>query len=835
MAWFRKASGSKHHPVGQQVLDALRTVVPVQRDPDAKLTAHDNSRGEQLRFLMDAVDSGRATPSEWISLGSIYYDWSRYIEAYAVFLAGSNAFPQDVTLAARVGWTALSVGKLAEAQAHMERVVLARPSSADAHYGEGVVLRALKRTDQALESFRRTTQLDPKAEHAYVNLAVSLMDLGRYEEAESALRTAIELAPENPGNWSNLAVNLYSQEKPGAEDAYKNAIGFDRSSSASVDAFVGYASFLRNKDRVPEAISLYEKYLPHRPNTAGLTQLGMCKLHMGAFTEGWSLYEFRWLQDPLTSLRANLDTPLWQGQDIKGKTILVRAEQGVGDVFQFARYLKCLKAAGANVLFQGRDGMEDISPRFDGLDTVVNTGERLPAFDFYTNLMSLPRFFGNDPSGSSTLVPYIKTLKPGVDAFRARRRDGLLNVGIVWAGNPTHKLDKKRSIPFEMMRALESAKGVQLISLQKGDVAERWEVEFPESKIVNWGHYLTNFSATADAIGALDLVISVDTSVAHLAGALGAPLWILLPRPAEWRWMSDRDDCAWYPTARLFRQQTIDAWDEVIASVGRELEKVAATNTLRDLRESAQAGVGTSFQIDRKVLGYTPPAIPDALPAIGEVREGIFMFMRSGKLDEGALLHRYGEWHHEQLALLSGLVRLGQVVVESNSRFGTHTVALSRFVGGDGHVITFEPDPVVRRILRENLSANKVKNVTVLLGSDDASRVTLDIDELQLGRLDWLKLNSSADVLKDLESAESTLWRCRPKLFVNVPQDATYVLRRLRECGYQCWMHASRFVRRENFNRVQVEAYDDVRQPAVLAIPEEIHIDVLLSGCTPVS
>jgi tetratricopeptide (TPR) repeat protein len=797
-------------------------------------------RDEALRAIREAINRGPVTAELVLAMGSIYHLWSRYIEAHHVLAVVLQRFPDNINVLARLAWAAHAIGKVAEAESLMRRLVEQRPREADAHYGLGVVLRSQKRFEQAIDEFRVVIERDPSAVHAYINLGVSLMDLGRFDEAEIPLRKALTLSPGDAGCWSNLGVNLHRQGRDGAEDAYLRALELENASGKSVDAFVNYASFLRNVGRIAESIAVYRKYLPEHPSTSGLTQLGMCMLHVGDYGAGWSLYEFRWLQEPLVSLRANLDTPTWQGQDLANKSILIRAEQGVGDVVQFARFLPAIKQLGANVLFQGRDGMEELTNRFLGVDKVINTGEPLPHFDYYTNLMSLPRYFGEDPARFPAAEKYIQIDAGAASAFRARLDPEELSVGIVWAGNPTHQQDKQRSMPLGALETLAGLPGVRLVSLQKGDAGNRLQDSGVADRIFDWAPLLLNFGDTADAVAALDAVISVDTSVAHIAGALGRKLWVALPVPAEWRWMDDREDSGWYPCARLIRQHKQGDWTEVTRKLIAEVTLFRDKGTYKRLRDQRDLKSEADPESIAKPA-FHPPHIPSDLPSIGEMREGIFEYLQRAEDKESLSLAWYGEWHHEQMALLARLVKLDQTVVEVGSSIGVHAVALSRLVGPGGHMLVFENDLKTRRILGENLRANRARNVTVMqtvCGVDAAktSPGSFDtIDSIELERLDWLKVNQWQDLDAVLTGADNTLWRSRPKLFVNVESDFSAAASRIAAYGYTCWLHRSPVFRSQNFNKLERPMSQHYDQLAILAIPEEVLVDVDISPCEKIA
>jgi tetratricopeptide (TPR) repeat protein/precorrin-6B methylase 2 len=835
MAWFKKAQNATVNDPGRSSGPKDGSVAEAQRSVDtARNLLAQGNRPAALALLDQILEYDADNVEALVARGSVLYQWSRFIESYRAFRDALKRFPDHVNLLAQSAWAAHSCGEIAEAERLMRRLVELRPAESEAHYGLGVALRAQKRYDEALPAFERAAELDESAVHAHVNIGVTLMDLGRFADAEAPLRKAIALAPDNAGNWINLGVNLYRQKKPDAETAYKKGQALELEMGQSVDGFVSYASFLRNVGRLEESIEQYRVHLPTHPNTAGLTQLGMCLLHKGDYSGGWPLYEFRWLQDPLVSLRANLDTPVWQGQDVSGKTVLVRAEQGIGDVIQFARYLREVKRLGATVLFQSRDGMEALSSRFEGVDGIIDTGQKLPHFDYFTNLMSLPRYFGDHPKAASASPSYIRVDVENSQRFRQRLNSRKINVGLVWGGNPTHLQDSTRSISLSLLSPLASIDRINLISLQKGAASKQLEAFEAKSAIDDWAPMLDTFADTADAVATLDLVISVDTSVAHLAGALEKPLWVLLPTPAEWRWMDDRSDSDWYPTATLFRQRTRGDWASVITEVVAELTSIANSGLEVSQRSKAVTPSGIA-----RAPGFLPIDIPEDLAAISEAREGIFMFPADHRFKEGVSLKLYGEWHHEQLALLARLVKLGQTIVEVGSGAGVHTVALSRLVGPSGHVIAYESGQPLRRMLIENLRSNRARNVTVMQEPIALADSAVDgrgetVDGLGLAKLDWLKINHSGTAQSILIGAQGSLWGSRPKLFVNVADDVAAIVDHLSQSGYACWCHESPVFRPSNFNRVSLPIHANDSQTAVLAIPEEVTVDVALDDCVPI-
>ena len=346
---------------------------------------------------------------------------------------------------------------------------------------------------------------------------------------------------------------------------------------------------LRDIGRTDEAIALYEERLPLRPSLGAHGHYAVALLTAGRLSEGWSQYEYRWTQDPLLSLRPPFRKPVWSGQDLHGRTVLLRSEQGVGDVIQFIRYAPMLKALGANVVLQLRKGIGELAQGFRGIDAIIERDAPYPAFDFCIHLMSLPRVFGTDLDTIPASVPYIDVDPERVERMRARLgSDDALKVGLVWAGDPAHLRDRQRSVSLARLAPLATIPGLRFVSLQKGPAADQIGAARDRIELLDLGPELRDFADTAAAISLLDLVVCVDTSVAHLAGALGKPVWVLLPTPADWRWMEKREDSPWYPTMRLFRQRSPGAWPEVFERLKSSLEEWAAP-CARDRSTGARA------------------------------------------------------------------------------------------------------------------------------------------------------------------------------------------------------------------------------------------------------
>ncbi len=364
---------------------------------------------------------------------------------------------------------------------------------------------------------------------------------------------------------------------------------------------------------------LYEKHLPSRPSLAGHNDYAYALLTSGRLAEGWKQYEFRWMRAPLLQLRPGFNRPVWGGQDLTGRVVLLRAEQGFGDIFQFVRYAPLVKAMGATVLLQVREGLERLARGFAGVDQVLDRSksESLPHFDFYINLPSLPRVFNTTLESIPADIPYLHADPADVARWSLKLGDrGKLRVGLAWAGSPTHSNDRFRSMDLGLLKPVLEVAGVRFVSLQKGPAAQTAGM-LPEG--VDWidaGAELEDFSDTAAVISELDLVLCVDTAVAHLAGALGKPVWVMVAQPADFRWLEGREDSPWYPTLRLFRQSRRDDWTDVVERVKAALEeRVREGPAVMPAKTSVKAG-------DERAAAVDEPGAAQGGASAGDERGG---------------------------------------------------------------------------------------------------------------------------------------------------------------------------------------------------------------------
>jgi tetratricopeptide (TPR) repeat protein len=396
--------------------------------------------------------------------------------------------------------------------------------------------------------------------------AISAYNAGKLVEAEQICQQIVNAKCDLFDALHLLAV---IQSRLGKKDTA--LASYDRALTVRPD----YAEALSNRGvtlqelkRFEEALASYDRALTVRPDYAEAHwNEALLRLLTGDFSRGWVKYEWRW-EGSLALPKRNFSPPLWLGADaIDGKAILLHSEQGFGDTIQFCRYVPLVAARGARVILEVERPLQELMTTLVGATQVISKGNPLPDFDFQCPLLSLPLAFGTRHETTPSVTPYLRAPVQALKSWQARLAPNARpRIGLVWSGKPTHKNDQNRSISLRSLIPLLDIEAT-FVSLQQDVRTDDATVLKDQSSILYFGDALKNFSDTAALISNLDLVISVDTSVAHLAGALAKPVWVLLPFVPDWRWLLDRIDSPWYPTARLFRQDDTRAWDNVIARV----------------------------------------------------------------------------------------------------------------------------------------------------------------------------------------------------------------------------------------------------------------------------
>jgi tetratricopeptide (TPR) repeat protein len=518
------------------------------------------------------------------SRGIVLCDLSRSEEGLASFDQAIALKPDDADAWLHRGVTLRELGHFEDALATLDRAIALRPTYAEAHGNRGNVLCDLRRHEEAVASYERATELKPDYFEVFSNKVVPLRELRRMDDALAASVRAITLKPDYAEGLNNHGGALYDVRR--LEEALTI---FDRVIALKPDypsAYNNRGVVLYELRRLHEALVDLEHAIALKPDYAEAHHsLAMCRLMLGEFADGWAHYEWRWKTEQFRNERRNLDAPLWLGaENLQGRTILLRSEQGLGDTLQFCRYVPDVAALGAKVILQVQPGLERLMARLEGVARVITLGEAPPRHEFQTPLMSLPLALGAPPDVRR--ARYLEA-EPEAAAWASRLAGtGKLRVGLCWAGGArpyqmvANSIDRRRSLSLEMLAPLAAIDGVTFYNLQKGPPAEQLaEVRargWAGPEIIDLTAELNDFADTAGLVANLDLVITCDTAVAHLTGGLGTPVWILNRFDACWRWLGDRADSPWYAGARLFRQPTPGDWTSVVDEVRQELGAWAA-------------------------------------------------------------------------------------------------------------------------------------------------------------------------------------------------------------------------------------------------------------------
>ena len=511
--------------------------------------------------------------------GNVLKALHRFEEALAGYDRALALRPDFAEAHSNRGDVLCSLKRFAEALANCERALALRPDFAEAHCNRANTLQKLKRLDEALAGYDRALSLKPNYPEAHSNRGATLHDLHRFEEALASYDGALALRPDFAEALSNRGNAL--QELKRFEEAlkdYKRATAIQQNFAA---AYSNCGNALRELNRFDEALASFDRAIALRPNLAEAHfNSAICLLLTGDLDRGWKRYERRWQTDQLCSEQRNFSRPQWTGTDhIDGKAILLHAEQGLGDTLQFCRYVPRVAAGGAHVILEVQKPLVTLMRTLaDGVE-IVAKGDPLPAFDLHCPLLSLPLAFKSGLNTIPSETPYLSSDPIKRNAWRARLGpSGKLRIGLVWAGDPrkqlpnAHLIDRQRSVAFDRLAPLFDNTNCEFVSLQKGaDAVAQLRNSPLRHEIIDWSDDFHDFSDTAALIDNLDLVIAVDTSVAHLAGALGKPVWLLNRYNTCWRWLLDRDDSPWYPGLRQFRQDATRVWDAVIGRVAAEL------------------------------------------------------------------------------------------------------------------------------------------------------------------------------------------------------------------------------------------------------------------------
>jgi FkbM family methyltransferase len=846
-------------------MSLLRKLFPGAASPKSAQHAPAPSHGLQAQT---AAPYGTALddPESAFAHAQTLFRLGRFREAREASLRLEAAGLREARVYLQLGWSCYHLGEIGDAEAWMRKAVVVEPRSWKTHSHLGFVLRSRKRgIAEAAACFEQALQISPDEFDCLIGLGMCRIDLGMFNDAETRFRRAIAMRGERAAAWEHLGVALRFQDRdPEALEAFERAASLEAADGGDDDAFINLAINHRDAGRLPIALAMFEHHLPTKPAVHGHLAYAFALLTAGRLREGWIQFEFRWLKEPLLPLRPKFPRPTWSGQNLRGKSILLTAEQGFGDSIQFLRYVPMVKALGAHVILRMPEELTDLVRGLPGVDLQIGAKDPIPEFDYYIHLVSLPRVFGTELSSIPADIPYLHADPLRVEQWSSKiEADAVKKVGLVWVGNPAHERDRYRSMSLRAMAPLGQAEGVRFFSLQKGLAAEEAKSAPPGLDLVNLSPEFKDFSDTAAVIANLDLVICVDTSVAHLAGALGKPVWILLPWPSDWRWLAGREDSPWYPTMRLFRQNRRGDWGEVIARVKDGLDTMCREATPEVLPSATESPDTT---VPLAALAKTDPMAQlcsrPGLSAVAETRAGILQYFPDADL-AGTSIGWYGEFLQPQLDLMQRMLKPGATIIEVGAGAGIHSLSMAGAVGAAGHLILYEARPPMLQALRQNIAANHVGNCTVMrrpLGRVDA-RASLpndhaqpadaveadgattvaptveSVDALQLRGLDWLKVNHGVSAKDVLDGATDTLWRLRPWLFIGAPDESTLtsLAHHIEGFSYRCWRIETPLFNPANFNCRDDDIFSGQALLTLLGFPEEVEVDIALDGCVALS
>jgi hypothetical protein len=460
------------------------------------------------------------------------------------------------------------------AVASYDKAIQLKPDHAEAYSNRGNALQGLKQFDAAVASYDKAIQLKPDYAEAYCNRGIALQGLKQFDAAVASYDKAIQLKPGYAEPYFNRGLALQGLKQfDAAVASYDKAIQLKPDYS---EAYSNRGLALQGLKQFDAAIASYDKAIQLKPGFAkAYWNKSLVLLLLGEFDRGWKIYEWRWKKDDLNLENRDFTRPLWIGiEPLKNKTILIHAEQGLGDTIQFCRYVKSITALSEKVIFEVQPALVPLMKGLNLSLDILARGATLPDFDYHCPLLSLPLAFQNIGNAAISTESYIKADQRSIEKWRNYFNNEQFNIGINWQGNSHAKVDIGRSFPLALFERIASSSKVKLFSLQKNEGTEQLNV-LPKGMVIeSFGEQVDSegaFLDTAAIMKNLDLIITSDTAVAHLAGALGCRVWLALKWVPDWRWMLDTNSSSWYPSMRLFRQKKADDWKGVFDEIESEL------------------------------------------------------------------------------------------------------------------------------------------------------------------------------------------------------------------------------------------------------------------------
>lgn len=738
--------------------------------------------------------------------------------------------PQSVDARCFLAVTLQMQGDREQAEANYRQILAEKPDFGPALFNLANLLCETDRTEEGMPVYEEAVRRHPDMVEAMVNLANLWARRGRVDEALSMFHEALRKRPGMPEALVNLGNALYEHkgDLEGAERCFEQAV---KNAPTYRDALNNLANIYMNQGRQAEAEQLMRRMLDLFPDSQLVhgTAAGLF-LSAGKLEEGWAHFEWRWLRTNLPVPLRDFGKPEWQGEDISDKTILLHHEQGLGDSIQFVRFAADVAARARHVILEVPPNLRALYRCIKGV-TLATYGEPVPPFDVHLAIMSVPFVLGIAIDTIPAPIPYLFADPERVEMWRDRLPQGGFRIGIVWQGKAGVSVDRGRSYALEHLAPVARIPGVTLVSLQKGYGLDQLDKLPDGMRVVTLGEDFDAgndaFLDTAAVMQHMDLIISSDTSVAHLAGALGRPVWVPLKYAPDWRWLTEREDCPWYPTSmRLFRQRHTGDWTHLF-------ERLAAEVTA--LKDGDRSLLIPPAPPPRPPVEPFPPVprppLPDIRPPVmvaaadhllyravsDTVREtttryGVLRYPAADKII-GRCLEAYGEWEEAELAACLSLLSAGDVVVEAGANVGMHAVPLAQHV----QLHLFEAKPLERELLSWNLAQN-TNGMAVLHPGDGKT-----IDHLGLPRVRLIKAALDGDEAALLRGAAATIERCRPYLYLrnDRPERETELLALLRSFGYRMWAHRPRLFNPGNFRGESQDFFPGIGTLNLLCAPRE--------------
>lgn len=795
----------------------------------------------------------------WINLGDLYGKSGQSESAITAWQQALKLDADSVLVLNNLAITCSHLGRTRDAVGYYRQAAAIEPERQDLWFALGNAQMGLGHHDQAERAFRQALRIDPNHAQTHNNLAAVLGNLKREDESIAAYRQALVLDPDLADGLNNLALALYKRDERDEALALLR-----RCTDRHMDYALGWANLgmvLQGMGYLREAIAATDRALELNPGQPGwLWNQSLAYLTLGDFEHGWERFETRYAperNDP-NFIRPDLPFPMWQGEDLAGKRLLLVKEQGFGDQIQCLRFAKDLADRGATVDVWVHQVLSGLFATAPGVRQVM-TEQPAEGYDCWAYLMSLPARLN---AGVDTLpknLPYLFA-DPEKSALAGRHIDafarGRMKVALNWAGNPSHPNDHHRSLPVSLLASLLDVDQVAWISVQKdrGDMAETW---VKSGHLLPLGDGIVDFTDTAALLANVDLLITVDSAVAHLAGAMGVRTWLLLPGNPDYRWMLERTNTPWYPSMRLWRQPTLGDWHAVLRALGRSLAKETGT----DFPEAIEA-----TPLPPPMPGGQPLSLVEPQRLI-RGRHGWFVYNRHDQY-VGQALEAYGEYAEFEVELFARLMaaRPDTDLIEVGANMGSQSVPLSRLAR---QFYAFEPQPEMFQLLCGNLALNHCANARAFpVGASESGGVlhvppvrydqqgnfggvglssaaagtpvfvvTLDdylgilAPELRVG---LMKVDVEGMERRVLAGARRIIERDRPFLYVENDRiaESPALIAWMRQNDYRLYWHCPLLYNPDNFFRNPQNRYPGIAAINMLGIPNEMKFDT--AAMTPV-